>query len=162
MSDDPTKDAWDAVGDQAKDLGEAFKGHYDDSEDVAASDEVKDALKQVGDGLERLFSAVGAAIRDPEVKDKAKATGTSFLDAVGQTLTTVAGEVRTAFEQRTGGASVDAEVDLDGESGDEAMDDAHRELDDADAVEEIRADLEDADDEGDEQSDDEYQDLPKE
>lgn len=143
---DPTKDAWDAVGDQAKDLGEAFKGHYEGAGDTPAGDEVKDALRQVGDGLEKLFSAIGSAIRDPEMQEKAKATGTSMMDAIGQTLTKAAGEIRTAFENRGAGrADVEVEMDLDGDAttGD-TLDDAHRELDDADAVDEIRADLEDS------------------
>lgn len=136
MDQDPTKDAWTSVGDQMKELGGAFKEHYEpDGEEGSSTDEVKDALRTVGEGLDRLFTAIGKAVRDPEVQEKAKQTGASVVDAIGTTLGTVAGDVRDVV-QRKGGTPEESSTD--------AGDDAVRELDDADAVEEIRADLDDA------------------
>ena len=142
MGDDPTKDAWASVGDQMKELGGAFKERYEaEGEGEADTEEVKDALRTVGEGLDRLFTAIGKAVRDPEVQEKAKRTGTSVVDALGTTLGTVAGEVRDVVNRR--GTKPAAEEPA--AAADDTATDALRELDDADAVEEIRADL--ADDE---------------
>lgn len=144
MGEDPTKDAWTSVGDQMKELGGAFKEHYESEEDEGSStDEVKDALRTVGEGLDRLFTAVGKAIRDPEVKEKAKQTGTSVMDAIGTTLGTVASDVRDMVQRKEAPAEEEAEAETE-ETGSDAEADAMRELDDADAVDEIRADLDDA------------------
>ncbi len=136
MGEDPTKDAWTSVGDQMKELGGAFKEHYEtEGEEGSSTDEVKDALKTVGEGLDRLFTAIGKAVRDPEVQEKAKQTGTSVTDAIGTTLGTVASDVREMVQRKDAppeeAPATDAEAD------------AMRELDDADAVDEIRADLDD-------------------
>lgn len=96
--------------------------------------EVRDAMRAVGEELNRLFSALGSAIRDPAVQEKAKATGTSIIDSVGDAFNTIADQVRDTFNRRP------SSDDEPGSTEDEA---AHRELDDADAVDEIRADLED-------------------
>ena len=138
MGEDPTKDAWDSVGDQMKDLGGAFKEHYEAGEDEeSTTDEVKDALRTVGEGLDRLFTAIGKAVRDPEVQEKAKQTGTSVIDAIGTTLGSVADEVRGVMGKKDTGAAPASDDAPDAEDA------AMRELDDADAAEEIRADLED-------------------
>ncbi len=110
-------------------------GAAEEAHEGSSTQEVKDAFATVGKGLSRLFSAIGSAIRDPEFQEKAKATGSSVVDAVGETLNTVADQVKDAFQRR--GESAEE----DGDGADEAMEDAERELDDADAVEEIRADL---------------------
>lgn len=121
--------------DQMKDEGEHVEDAAAMGEDVAespAAQELKDAFQTVGKGLGRLFAAIGAAVRDPALQEKAKATGTSVVDAVGDTLNTVADQVKEVF-QRTS-ESVETEMDP-------SVEDAHRELDDTEAVEEIRADL---------------------
>ena len=135
MDEDPTKDAWTSVGDQMKELGGAFKERYEaEGEEGSSTDEVKDALRTVGEGLDRLFTAIGKAVRDPEVQEKAKQTGSSVIDAIGTTLGTVADDVRDVV-QRKGSAPEEPSTDAEA--------DAMRELDDADAPEEIRADLDD-------------------
>ncbi|NND84020.1 MAG: hypothetical protein HKN46_02615 [Acidimicrobiia bacterium] len=141
MGEDPTKDAWTSVGDQMKDLGGAFKEHYEsDDEEGSSTDEVKDALRTVGEGLDRLFTAIGNAVRDPEVQEKAKQTGTSVIDAIGTTLGTVADDVRDVVQRKGAPAEEPA---TDEETATDEQADAMRELDDTDAVEEIRADLDD-------------------
>ena len=58
MGEDPTKDAWTSVGDQMKDLGGAFKEHYESDDelllltarllsDAARRDEAVTAYKKV-------------------------------------------------------------------------------------------------------------------
>jgi len=143
MSDwkDNATDSWKSVGDDFSRLGESFKKHYtgDDAETDTAS-EVKDALTTLGQGLDRLFGAVGEAVKDDEVKETARRAGTSLLDALGDTFTAAAMEIRDAFKggQRTGSeATTTIEIEID-----DAMEAAEREVDDADAVDEIRSDLE--------------------
>ena len=105
-----------------------------------AGAEVKDAFKAVGKGLGKLFSSIGAAVRDPEMQEKAKAKGASVVDAVGSTINTVADQVRETIQRRGEDDEVEPEADT-------VVEGAVRELDDADAVEEIRQDLEGAEEE---------------
>ena len=143
MSDwkDNATDSWKSVGDDFSQLGESFKKHYtgDEAESDTAS-EVKDALTTLGQGLDRLFGAVGGAVKDDEVKETARRAGTGLLDALGDTFTAAAMEIRDAFKgaRRTGG---DTATTIEVEIGD-AMEAAEQEIDDAEAVEEIRSDLE--------------------
>ena len=129
--------------DQEKDEMESQEAPMDMGEEAGAAEspveEVKDALKTVGKGLGKLFASIGAAVRDPEMQERAKAKGAAVVDAVGSGINTVADQVRETIQRRD-------------DSDDEAETDtvvagAVRELDDADAVEEIRADLEGAEEE---------------
>jgi hypothetical protein len=139
MSDwkDNATDSWKSVGDDFSRLGDSFKKHYtgDETQSDTAS-EVKDALTTLGQGLDRLFGAVGEAVKDDEVKETARKAGTSLLDALGDTFTSAAMELRDAFKgsQRADTTTIEVEID-------DAMEAAEREIDDADAVEEIRSDL---------------------
>lgn len=123
MSDEQPQDA----GEPAEEGTNNPQGEHESE----AASEVREAMHAVGEELNRLFSALGSAIRDPAVQEKAKATGSSIVDSVGDAFNTIAEQVRETFSRRS---------PSEAESTEDAA--AHRELDDADAVEEIRADLE--------------------
>ena len=131
--------------DQEKDEMESQEAPMDMGEEAGAAEspaeEVKDAFKAVGKGLGKLFSSIGAAVRDPEMQERAKAKGASVVDAVGSGINTVAGQVRETIQRRG-----DSDDEVEAET-DTVVEGAARELDDADAVEEIRADLEGAEEE---------------
>ena len=91
-------ETWNEVGDGFKKLGSLFKSHYEsqDSEEAteAVSDEeVKDALRTIGDGLKTAFATIGDAVKDPEVQDEAKQTAKSFFDAIGATFAELGDEI---------------------------------------------------------------------
>lgn len=118
---------WKTVGDDFASLKDAFKTRYDrkdidsDSE-TPDSDDVKNALNTIGEGLERLFSSIGDVVRDDEFKSKAKATMKNLGDAISESVQDIG--VKT-----TGKKAQDAPVDTDTASDnssttvDEAADD---------------------------------------
>jgi hypothetical protein len=68
-----------------------FKVHYmaqeeGDRIEVVSDDEVKDALRTLGESLKAAVATVGDAIADPEIRDEARQTAGSFFDALGATF----------------------------------------------------------------------------
>ena len=91
-------ETWNEVGDGFKKLGSLFKSHYEsrDSEEgteAVSDEEVKDALRTIGDGLKTAFATIGDAVKDPEVQDEAKQTAKSFFDAIGATFAELGDEI---------------------------------------------------------------------
>ena len=91
-------ETWNEVGDGFKKLGSLFKSHYEsqDSEETTetvSDEEVKDALRTIGDGLKTAFASIGDAVKDPEVQDEAKQTAKSFFDAIGATFAELGDEI---------------------------------------------------------------------
>ena len=91
-------ETWNEVGDGFKKLGSLFKSHYEsqDSEETTetvSDEEVKDALRTIGDGLKTAFAGIGDAVKDPEVQDEAKQTAKSFFDAIGATFAELGDEI---------------------------------------------------------------------
>lgn len=105
---------WKTVGDDFASLKDAFKTRYDrkdidsDSE-TPDSDDVKNALNTIGEGLERLFSSIGDVVRDDEFKSKAKATMKNLGDAISESVQDIG--VKT-----TGKKAQDAPVDTEAAS----------------------------------------------
>lgn len=126
MSDEQPQDAGTPSEEEMKDPPEEHESE--------AAREVKEAMQTVGDGLNRLFTAIGSALRDPAVQEKAKATGSSIVDSVGETLNTVAEQIRDTFRR-------EAEAEEDEVEADDAQQSAYRELDDTETIEELRTDL---------------------
>lgn len=144
-ADEPTgggpDDEWRRTGDEIRALGDAFKRHYaepGEGEPGPSSEDLKDAARQFGRGLDRFFGAIGAAARDPETKESAKRAGSSLLEALGSTFDQLGKEAKEAFDKATDSEDEDDEVILQ---------DALDELDDKDLIDELRSDL--AEDEGD-------------
>ena len=86
-----SEEAWNEVGEQFKSLGSMCKVHYlaqedGDTSEVVSDDEVKDALRTLGESLKAAFATVGDAVADPEIRDEARQTAGSFFDALGATF----------------------------------------------------------------------------
>jgi hypothetical protein len=86
-----TDDAWSEVAEQLRALGLTIKHHYDAQashvpEESVSQEEVKDALKTLGDSLTTAVGAAGVAFRDPEVTNEVKDTAVSFFGALGTTF----------------------------------------------------------------------------
>lgn len=91
-------ETWNEVGDGFKKLGSLFKSHYesqdsDEDTEAVSDEEVKDALRTIGDGLKTAFATIGDAVKDPEVQDEAKQTAKSFFDAIGATFAELGDEI---------------------------------------------------------------------
>jgi hypothetical protein len=96
-----SKAAWDQVGEDFRDLGRQIKQHYDQrprpgtemqegqqGQAPPASDrrKVDDALEKLRDSLDQAFSALGDAVRDPQVGEQTKKAAGSLSDAVNATF----------------------------------------------------------------------------
>jgi hypothetical protein len=101
-----TSDDWRKVGDQFAVIGERFKEHYEktessDPEEDASVDEVRSALRTLGDALDHVFTAVGEAFRDPALRTEAKEAAGSIATALGATFNELSEEVRRLIGSET-------------------------------------------------------------
>jgi hypothetical protein len=95
-----SKAAWDQVGEDFKALGRQVKQHYDqrpragteggqDREGAAPPEDrrkVDEALEKLRESLEQAFSALGDAVRDPQVGEQTKKAAGSLSDALTATF----------------------------------------------------------------------------
>ena len=91
-------ETWNEVGEGFKNLGSMFKQHYASQEEAEGSeaisdDEVKDAVRTIGESLKTAFATVGDSVKDPEVQEEAKQTAKSFFDALGATFAELGNEI---------------------------------------------------------------------
>ncbi len=91
-----SKAAWDQVGEDFKALGRQVKQHYDQRPRPGAGTEgaapsadrrkVDEALEKLRESLEQAFSALGDAVRDPQVGEQTKKAAGSLSDALTATF----------------------------------------------------------------------------
>jgi hypothetical protein len=96
-------EAWNDVGEQLKTLGAMFKEHYqayegEDLTEAVSEDEVKDALRTLGESVKAAFGTIGDAFADPEIRDEARQTAGSFLDALGTTFSELGTDISKRLE----------------------------------------------------------------
>jgi phage-related tail protein len=103
------KDAWDQVGERFADLGRKLSDHYKRQEGATSqsADEAKrkidDAIRTVGEHVDRAFTSLGESIRDPETKDTAQKAVRSLGDALDKTFADVSEAIRRRLDR--GGSS---------------------------------------------------------
>ncbi|HEX2374199.1 MAG TPA: hypothetical protein VHO93_09470 [Actinomycetota bacterium] len=93
-----SKAAWDQVGEDFRALGRQVKQHYDQrprpegpedqGKGAPATDrrKVDEALQKLTESLEQAFTALGDAVRDPQVGDQTKKAAGSLSDALTATF----------------------------------------------------------------------------
>jgi hypothetical protein len=95
-----SKEAWDRVGQEFRALGRQVRERYERQagEGAPAADrrKVDEALRQLADSLDQAFSALGDAIRDPEVGERTRKAAGSLSDAMAATFA----EVSERFKSR--------------------------------------------------------------
>lgn len=97
MSD--SDEAWNNVGEQLKNLGSVLRNHYEarhdeDVTEAVSEDEVKEAMRTLGESIKSAFGAVGDAVTDPDLQDVARQTAGSFIEALGATFSELGSEIR--------------------------------------------------------------------
>jgi hypothetical protein len=97
-----SKAAWDRVGEDFKVLGRQVKQHYDarpkperaqapqgaegQGQQAADRRKVDDALQKLTEALDQAFSALGDAVRDPQVGEQTRKAASSLSDALTATF----------------------------------------------------------------------------
>ena len=99
-------DAWSEVGEQLKTLGSMLKDHYQSHEgevrvEVVSDDEVKEALRTLGDSVKTAFASIGDAIADQEIRTEARQTAGSFFDALGATFSELGADISKQSDQES-------------------------------------------------------------
>lgn len=111
---------WKSVGDDFASLKDAFKDRYDQKEtdaddETPDSEDVKNALNTIGEGLERLFGSIGDVVRDDDFKRKAKATMKNLGDAISESVSDISAKTtqRKASTKPADGSDESGEASSD-------------------------------------------------
>ena len=94
--DQPEPDPWDKMTEQLASLGRKLRDTYQQSMTDSPPDqeEIKAALRTLGNAWEKVVQAVGTAARDEEVKANMKSAATGFFEAVGAAFSELGAEIR--------------------------------------------------------------------
>ncbi len=97
---------WSEVGSHVSGLGQKLRYHFEQTRsaepgatgaDTARDARVHEAVRKLGDALDGVLDAVGAAVKDPAVKDDVKQVGTALSDALATTFAEISDDLRRAF-----------------------------------------------------------------
>ena len=88
---------------QLSSLGRKLRDTYQQSmtESPPDQDEIKAALRTLGNAWEKVAQAVGTAARDEEVKANMKRAATGFFEAVGAAFSELGAEIRRSRPEDT-------------------------------------------------------------
>jgi hypothetical protein len=94
-----SRQAWDKVGEDLTDLGHRIKRHYEErpgrqQPEPADQRKVEDALHQLRGSLDEVFTALGDAVRDPELGQRSKQAAASLSDALSATFAEVSERIK--------------------------------------------------------------------
>ena len=91
-----TRMAWEAVADHLEALGLKLKLHIEEAGPPAG--EIREAFDRLGSAIESTFSAIGAAVADPAVREDANKLAGALGDALADTLSEASQELAGAAE----------------------------------------------------------------
>ena len=96
MTMEQAQEAWKALGSQVEAMGLKLKLHFEQEEGAGreAAASAKEGFERVGEALEHVFEALGAATKDEALKADAKEAGRLLVDAVNATFTEASDELR--------------------------------------------------------------------
>jgi len=100
------RSAWKDAGDRFAALGASLKAHYDeqrDDEGESTKKELGDAAKRFTDAIQDAVEALGAAAKDPAVKDDVRKVGTSLAGALSASFAGVSEDLRRMAERAQAG-----------------------------------------------------------
>lgn len=96
------RQSWNEAGERLNALGLKLKLHYEQQRDEGEQAKVAEAVKRLADTVEGAFDALGAASKDPAVKDDIKQVGQSVTGALRTTFSEASDEIRKLLK-RPGG-----------------------------------------------------------
>jgi hypothetical protein len=91
-----TKMAWESVADRLDALGLKLKVHFEEAGGQVK--EVNEAFERLGSAIEATFSAIGAAVKDPAVREDANNLAATLGDALADTLSHAGQELEVAAD----------------------------------------------------------------
>jgi len=103
-----SRSAWNDAVERLSGLGLKLKLHYEQQrgeEGEQARSDVEGAVKRLGEAVQDVFEAMGAAAKDTAVRADVKEVGQSLTDALNATFAEVSEEMRKAFSRSTGASS---------------------------------------------------------
>lgn len=108
--------AWKDAGDRFAALGASLKAHYDEQRDEdgeSTKKELGEAAHRFTGAIQDAVDALGAAAKDPAVKDDVRKVGTSLTGALSATFAEVSDDLRrmadkAKSDEPAGGAPSDA------------------------------------------------------
>jgi enamine deaminase RidA (YjgF/YER057c/UK114 family) len=81
------------VGDKLRDRYREMAGEEGPSEE-----QVREALKTLGNAVQSVFESIGAAMKDPEVRTQVKDAAAGFVSAMGETFKDLGEEIQRTPE----------------------------------------------------------------
>lgn len=94
--------SWEQVGEQLSGLGLKLKLHFEQAaKDSGAKheDNIKEALRQVGDAVDQAFTALGNATTDDAVREDARDAGRSMRDALDASFSRLGEQFRSSVKR---------------------------------------------------------------
>lgn len=90
------KEAWDEVGERLRELGEELRQHYGDSgeDDEPAPERVGESLDTLIRAADRLAASAGEAMRDDEVRERARVALRALAEALEVTFAELGSRLR--------------------------------------------------------------------
>jgi hypothetical protein len=97
-----TRASWNDVGTQLNELGLKLQLHFEQAAAEGRDDEakVKEALRAIGDAVEKAFGALGAAARDDAVREDIKDVGGAVSEALDATFAELGDRFRSVVKPR--------------------------------------------------------------
>lgn len=95
------RESWEEVGERLSELGLKLKLHVEQAEKgrAEAETEVTDALRSVGDAIDRAFTALGNAVKDDAVREDARDVGQSMIGALDATFSELGERFRAVIKR---------------------------------------------------------------
>lgn len=97
---DPTAaDPWTEASERWADVGDGLRRRYRDlvGDRGPTEDDLREALRTLGDAARSVADSVGSAMRDPEVRAQVKEAAASLVSALGATFEELGDELRRTF-----------------------------------------------------------------
>ncbi len=89
--------AWRDTADAFVRFGRTFKNRFEAAKPEGVEEDVTSALDSLTEAVDTAFSALGASVKDPEVRETSKEAADALVSALGATFTQLGEALDQAF-----------------------------------------------------------------